>query len=112
MNFYDIEILDLKTGDKKRVETFCGWTQYSAALYSQTMCDCNLGACRDREIREDNRERSIQAHEIASYRWRELNGQCDHSMPPKRLKVTRAFLSDGRVYDFETGEYSKKKVAA
>lgn len=112
MNFYDIEILDLKTGDTKRVETFCGWTEHSPPLYSVTMCDCNLGGCRDREIGVVNGERRIQAHEAASYRWRQLNGQCDHSMPPKRLQVTKAFLTDGRMYDFATGEYSQKKVAA
>lgn len=111
MNFYDIEILDLKTKETKRAETFCGWTEFSPRLYRETMCDCNLGGCRDREIKIVNGERSIQAHEFAANRWRQLNGPCDHSMPPSRLKVTRALLSDGRVYEFETGKYSQRAAA-
>lgn len=107
MNFYRIDILDLKTGEvREGVETLCGWTDGSAALYSTTMCDCNLGGCRDREIRTmPDGQRSIQAHEGAAYIWRQRYGSCDHSMPPKRLKVLRAHLQDGRVYDFEKGEF-------
>lgn len=109
MNFYRIDILDLKTGEvREGVETFCGWTQYSAALYAKTMCDCNLGGCRDREIRVMNGERSIEAHEMASYRWRQQNGGCDHSMPPSRLRVLRARLQDGRIYDFERGDFVRE----
>lgn len=111
MNFYDIEILDLQSGETKRAETFCGWTEHSPKLYETTMCDCNLGGCRDREIKMVNGERSIQAHEFASHRWRALNGGCAHTMPPTRLKVTRAFLSDGRVYDFGTSQYTRRAAA-
>lgn len=111
MILYEIDILDLKTGETKRVSSFVGWTQHSPKVYRENMCDCNLGGCRDREVRTmKDGQQSIQAHEMAAYKWRELNGGCDHSMPPTRLKATTAHLMDGRVYDFQKATF--EKVAA
>jgi hypothetical protein len=103
---YEVDILDVKTAEAKRVDSYVGWTQWSPKVYRENMCDCNLAGCRNREVRKQkDGQTSVQAHESAAYRWRELNGPCDHGMPPKRMKAIKAYLQDGRVYDFEKGEF-------
>lgn len=107
MMTYELDILDVQSGEVKRVDSFVGWTEYSPKVYREGMCDCNLAGTRDRELIQTNFGLSVEAHELASYKWRAKNGACDHSMPPKRMKALKAYLQDGRVYDFDKGEFLK-----
>ena len=105
---YMIDILDIKSGEVKRVDSYVGWTEFSPKVYRETMCDCNLAAVRNREIAvQKDGQRRIQDCTHAAYYWRMKNGGCDHSMPPTRMKALKAYLMDGRVYDFERGEFIK-----
>lgn len=108
MMTYNIDILDVQSGEVKRVDSFVGWTEYSPKTYRENMCDCNLAAMRNREfaIQKDG-QRRIQDCTHAAYDWRRDNGGCDHLMPPTRMKAVRAYLQDGRVWDFHNGEFVK-----
>lgn len=104
---YQLDILDVKSGEVKRVDSYVGWTQYSPKVYRENMCDCNLAGCRNREIKQTPQGTHVQDASHPAARFRELNGGCDHSMPPTRMKALKAYLQDGRVYDFERGEFTK-----
>lgn len=105
MNMYDIEVLDIESGESKRMPALVGWTEFSPKVYRDNMCDCNLAAVRNREIAvQKDGQRRIQDCTHAAYHWRKAHG-CDHSMPPTRMRAVKAYLMDGRVYDFERGEF-------
>lgn len=104
---YEVDILDVKSGETKRVDSFVGWTEYSPKIYRENMCDCNLAGARNRELIQTKFGISVQDHSHAAHKWRGENGGCDHGMPPKRMKALRAHLQDGRVYDFERGDFVK-----
>lgn len=107
MMTYELDILDVQSGETKRVDSFVGWTEYSPKVYREGMCDCNLAGCRNREVISTPQGTSIQDAGHASYRWRGENGGCDHSMPPTRMRALKAYLRDGRVWDFQKGEFLK-----
>jgi len=103
---YEVDILDVESGETKRADSFVGWTQWSPKVYREGMCDCNLAGCRNREVRHTKEGTHIQDANHAAWIWRRDNGGCDHTMPPKRMKALKAYLQDGRVYDFERGEFT------
>jgi hypothetical protein len=104
---YEVDVLDVKTGAVKRVDSFVGWTEFSPKVYREGMCDCNLAGMRNREIRRTIEGTSVEDANPAAFKWRNQNDGCDHSMPPKRMKALKAYLQDGRVYDFKKGDFIK-----
>jgi hypothetical protein len=108
MTFYDVDILEIATGEVRRTPMLTGWNEHSAALYRTTACDCNLAGYRQRGYFTLNAEGQIigtwtfhpeKAHESIAYEWREANGGCDHRMPPTRMKALRAHLSTGEIIE-------------
>lgn len=97
---YDVDILDVATGDIRTTPMWVGWTQYSPDIYRSAMCDCNLYGYRERGYFTDRGwEWDGRAHEGIAYDFLQRVG-CDHSMPPKHYQALAAYLSDGRLYDF------------
>ena len=98
---YDVDILEVATGDIRKTPMWVGWTRYSPLIYENTMCDCNLYGYRERGYISPQRgwEWDTRAHEFVAYNFLRRHG-CDHSMPPKYYRALHAHLLDGRVYDF------------
>jgi hypothetical protein len=104
---YQIDILDVESGDVKRVDSLVGWTEFSPKVYREGMCDCNLAGMRNREIRKTIEGMHIEDANHAAFKWRRENGGCDHSMPPKHFRAVMAYLQDGRIYDFKKSTFQK-----
>lgn len=99
---YDVDILDLSTGEVRRTPMWVGWTQYSPDIYIYNMCDCNLYGYRERGFttsRTGGWEWEGVPHETVAYRFLKQVG-CDHGMPPKHYRAVTAYLNDGRIYEF------------
>lgn len=107
MIFYDTDILHVESGQVRRTPMYVGWTEYSPRVYRETMCDCNLaGYCEAGFVLEKTGEWVFctQPHEFAAFDFRRQFG-CDHSIPPSRFRALKAYLQDGRVFDFERGQF-------
>lgn len=100
---YDVDILDVSTGEVRTTPMWAGWTQYSPDTYRSTMCDCNLYGYRERGYFAGSDRSDWQwdqrPHETVAYNFLQ-RGVCDHSMPPKHYRALLAYLDDGRIYDF------------
>lgn len=109
MIYYEVDILDIESGEVRRTPMHVGWTQYSPKVMREGMCDCNLGGYREMGSKslEGNWTFCTQDHNLSAYSWRAYHGGCDHSIPPTRLKAVRAYLSDGRVWDYDKSEFQK-----
>lgn len=108
MNLYEVDILDIRSGETKRCPTLTGWSanaEDSLRMWRTKMCDCNLGGYyARRSIQDGNTGETIySAHEMSAYNFR----PCDHSMPPQRFQALRAYLADGRVIDLRSGETTR-----
>lgn len=102
---YEVDILELATGDIRRTPMWAGWTEHSPRIYRETMCDCNLYGYRERGyVGPRGWEWEGIPHEGVAYNFLKLHG-CDHTMPPKRYQALTAYLDNGRVYDFERHEF-------
>jgi hypothetical protein len=104
MNFYDVDILDTKSGETKRCPMLCGWMEGedgSIEMWRTKMCDCNLGGYHARLQYKDSRtgEVSWAQHSFSAEQFVKACG--DHSMPPKRFIALKAYLRDGRVIDLQ-----------
>jgi len=103
---YEVDILDVKTKQVRRTPMWAGWTEHSPKVYHENFCDCNLYGYRERgHNRQGVWEWTGQPHEGLAYTFIRSKG-CDHSMPPTRYRALKAYLQDGRVYDFERGEFT------
>lgn len=104
INYYDVDILDLSSGDVRKTPMQTGWTEHSPTMYRERMCDCNLAGYRERGQFFDNGEGGVHwvfsdiNHAFIAYEYITKNG-CDHSMPPTRFKALRAHLDDGRTIE-------------
>lgn len=105
---YDVDILDLSTGQIRKTPMWVGWTQYSPDIYRSTMCDCNLYGYRERGYATEAGGRGWewegQSHESVAYTFIQDRG-CNHSMPPTYYRALVAYLNDGRVYDFASQRF-------
>jgi hypothetical protein len=105
---YDVDILEVQTGEVRTTPMWVGWTRCSPQVYRQSMCDCNLYGYRERgyatEAGGGGWQWEGQAHESVAYNFIQRHG-CDHSMPPKYYRALVAYLNDGRVFDFTLGRF-------
>lgn len=98
---YEVDILEVATGEIRTTPMWAGWTRCSADIYQYTMCDCNLYGYRERGYFAGDQgwQWDGRPHETVAYNFLQRTG-CDHSMPPKSYRALLAYLSDGRIYDF------------
>ncbi len=102
---YDVDILDTATGETRRTPMHTGWNEFSIKTYMQDMCDCCLAGYRERGYMSAGTWTwHAQSHEFGAYEFIRARG-CDHSKPGKKLRALRAYLSDGRVCDLQTGQF-------
>ncbi len=101
---YEVDILDVASGEVRTTPMWVGWTPCSPDIYRRTMCDCNLYGYRERGYFAGNApgggwQWDQRAHETVAYNFLKQTG-CEHRMPPKHYRALLAYLNDGRIYDF------------